>query len=164
MGRPRKDSDEEALGAPDATEQPWFRKAAELIVREEKKPWLAFTEVGAALTSVEAEVIYRSKTFQGILWAEREKFRKELANTPYRSKESAVGLMMYLIQKLIDAGEFDKAAQALEKLMKAEGWTGPDSQVNVYQGLSQKDYAELKKELNDRLKGSSGAAKESRVN
>lgn len=129
------------------SEASWFRPAAELIVREGKRPLAAFTEVGASITTQEAEAIFRSKTFQKIIWAERQKFYKELANTPGRSKDSAIGLLYQLAQGLIDAGDLDKAANVVEKIMKAEGWTGPESQVNVFHGLSPKDYEKLKAEL-----------------
>lgn len=132
---------------PTSPEHPWFGKAAELIVRESKTPWQAFTEVGAEMLSSEAETIFRSKPFQQILWAERQKFYRELANTPGRDKTSALGLLYYLAQKLIDSGEYDKAAVVIEKLMKAEGQTGTDNQINVFAGLSPKDYAQLTSEL-----------------
>ena len=146
-------------------EQAWHQRAAELIAREGKTPWQAFNEVGAECTQHESEQIFKSNTFQKILRTERERFHRELANTPGRDKTSAIGLLYHLVQKLIDSGEYDKAIAGLEKLMKAEGWTGADQNVNVFAGLSPKDFALLKTELQNAESGRSpGSPSPDRVN
>jgi hypothetical protein len=125
---------------------PWFQRAAELIVRESKTPWQAFNEVGAECTQHEAEQLFKSKAFQQTLQIEKQHYYKELANTPGRDKTSAIGLLYHLVNKLIDSGEYDKAIAGLEKLMKAEGWTGAEQTVNIF-NLSPKELEEARLRL-----------------
>jgi hypothetical protein len=55
--------------------------------------------------------------------------------------------MEVLIDCLMREGEYDKAAAAIEKLGKLEGWVGGDSNVNVFAGLSARDIAEARERL-----------------
>ena len=118
-----------------------------MVVRENMPFRAAAHEAGAQITTVEAENIYRRKSFQKILWAERNKFYAEVANEPGRNKTSAVGLMHLLVHKLIEAGEFDKALEGITKLAKLEGWLNPETQINIMQELTGKDLTRLRKEL-----------------
>lgn len=128
-------------------EESWFFKAARIIVRQGVPLRQAAAELEVDLTSAECDKVYKSDAFQEILQAERNKYTKDLANTPGRDKSAALGLLVYLIQKLIDEQQWDKAVVALEKLMKAEGWTGAESNINVFQGLTAKEYAQLLQEI-----------------
>lgn len=130
-------------------EETWFNKAARMIVRQSIPLRQACAELDLSVTSAEAESIFKSEAFQKTLQIERNVYARELANTPGRDKTSSLGLLVYLVQKLIDEQQWDKAVVALEKLMKAEGWTGADSTVNVFAGLNAKEYKQLMAELDE---------------
>lgn len=137
-------------------EPEWYRKAASKMVREGKSLLLVVDELGLeGLTSRDIEEIHRSNTFQAILRNERLRYASEMARDPQLSKDAAVGLMLQAIEKLFAEGEWDKALEGLNKLAKLAGWIGADQQVNVFADLKQKDYEELKKQIESR-KGQQG--------
>jgi len=82
-----------------------------------------------------------------MLWAERHKYHGEIGADNHRTKMATVGMLQLLAQKLFEQGDFDKAAEVLFKIVKIEGWAGPDNQVNVFHGLTARDYADIKKTL-----------------
>ena len=77
-----------------------------------------------------------------------------------RTKEAVLGRQEFLIQKLIESGDYDKAAQANVKLAQMEGWTGADSQVTIFAGLTAKDIEEAKKRLQEISKEASDSGKQ----
>lgn len=125
----------------------WFEKAADLMVREGKTLPQVVSELGLEITSGEAANLARTKGFQQALWQARNRYQKELADMPGRGKEQAKGLAVWLVQKLVEEGKYDKAIDALMKLAKLEGWTEPETQVNVFGGLNQQQYDALKSKL-----------------
>jgi hypothetical protein len=110
-------------------------------------------DVGHPLDPDEAERTFRRRDFQDILRSEKNKFFAGIANDPTRSKSVAIGKMEMLIDRLIVAGEYEKAANAIDKLGKLEGWVGADSNVNIFSGLTARDIAEARA----RLAGNAGA-------
>lgn len=125
----------------------WFVQAAEVMVRSQCNLKQAASEIGHPLDPDEAEKVQRRRDFQDILRIEKNKFFAGVANDPSRSKSSAIGKMEVLIDCLMREGEYDKAAAAIEKLGKLEGWTGSDSNVNIFAGLTARDIAEAKSRL-----------------
>jgi len=125
----------------------WKQRAAEQMARQGMGMRQAAQEQGMALTAEEAEGLFRQKVFQRLLWIERNKYYKELASDPNRTKQSAIGLMWLSIQKLAEQGDWDKALEGLLKLAKVEGWVGAEGQTNVFATLSAKDFEEIKKEM-----------------
>ena len=134
-------------------EAPWFQEAARLMVQKGHNLRQAALELEIPLTSADAEKIQRRKSFQSVIWTERQRFFQEIGRDPMRTKEAVLGRQEFLIQKLIESGDYDKAAQANVKLAQMEGWTGADSQVNIFAGLTAKDIEEAKKFLNEQAKG-----------
>jgi hypothetical protein len=129
-------------------EENWFQRAAEVMVRESKTLAQAVLELEIPdITTREAANIERTKTFQRVLWSERHRFHKELANDPNRNKAAAIGQLQYVIQKLIEENKWDKAAEAILKMAKIEGWVGEQTQVNVFGSLSQDDINKLREEV-----------------
>ena len=104
-------------------------------------------ELGLKLTPEECWHVEQRKEFQVVLRAMRADFFNELANSPNRGKETTVGLMLLAIEQLAAASEWKEVIVACEKLAKLEGWIGADSNVNVYQGYSAKDFAAEKQRL-----------------
>jgi hypothetical protein len=125
----------------------WFVQAAEVMVRESYNLKQAASQIGHPLDPDEAEKVERRRDFQDILRIEKNKFYAAVANDPSRSKSSAIGKMEVLIDCLMREGEYDKAAAAIEKLGKLEGWVGGDSNVNVFAGLTARDIAEARERL-----------------
>ena len=139
-------------------EPTWYRKAAQKVVREGKNILLVVDELGIdGLTSREVEEIYKSNTFQAILRNERLRYAAEYAKDPALSKDAAVGMMLQAIDKLMAEGEWDKALEGINKLSKLTGWLGADNSVTVFADLKQRDYEELKKQIELR-KGTSGTS------
>ena len=135
MGRPRK------------AEQAWYEKAAELMVRHGMSLRQAASEIGVPLTTEEAEAIGRRQGFQRVLWLARNRYYQEVASDPGRTKNAALGLLYVLAQKLIEGGEFDKAADVIFKMLRAEGHVGPEQQVSVIAGLSANELEAVRKKL-----------------
>jgi len=52
--------------------------------------------------------------------------------------------MIILAEKLMHEGEHEKAGNLLEKICKIEGWTGVDTNVNIFAGLTMKDIQDAK--------------------
>lgn len=132
---------------PRKPEQSWFQNAVEAFVREKKALRNYALENGLELTGPECDKIFHSKRFQDMIWAERQRFQTEIAQTPGRNKTSLLGLATLLIQNLIEEGQWDKALLGIEKLAKIEGWAGGDSNINIFQGVTSQDIEKMKAEL-----------------
>jgi hypothetical protein len=130
----------------------WYEEACDRMVREKKKLAQIATEMQMDMTTEEAFALEHNPMFQKALWAARHKFYQELANNPERSKQSAVGQMIFAIQGLMEKGDWDKAVEAILKLAKLEGWIGADSNVNVFTELRGEQFEELKKRAMEKLK------------
>lgn len=137
------------------TDQPeliWFRKAAEKVAREGKSFLHVLDEMKIdGMRPQEADELYRSKSFQTVLRAERHRYANELANDPQFSKNTAIGMMMIAIQKLMEEGEWDKALEGITKLSKLTGWQGMDTQVAVFGDLKGKEFEQLRKDIESRV-------------
>lgn len=118
--------------------------AAEIMVRESKSLTQAATDLGIAVSGPELKKIEKRPSFQRLLWDARNKWNKEVADIPSRTKQSTIGMLQVIAQKLFEEGNFDKAAEVLLKLAKMEGWVGDASTVNVFGSLSAKDIEDLK--------------------
>lgn len=125
----------------------WYERAANAIVRSGYNLFRWANENDLGLTNRDCENISRTKAWQDVLRTERNKFFKELANDPSRSKNTAVGQMLFAIQKMLDMEQYDKAVSALTQLMKAEGWLAESSSVNIFNDLNSKNIEELRKKL-----------------
>jgi hypothetical protein len=129
-----------------------LQRAAELMVRENKSLFQALQEIpeGADVRPDEAKALERNKGFQKILWTERHKFYKHLADDPNLTKGALIGRMLVALDKLIERGEFEKAVEATLKLAKVMGFVGTEPTTNVLLGLTQADFDKARKELEQR--------------
>lgn len=107
----------------------------------------AIALLNAPVTSEECKAIERRGSFKKLIWAARLRYWAELGSDPERTKSSTIGQLQLLAQKLMDEGEYEKAAEVLFKIAKAEGWVGSESTVNVFQGLTAKEFTELRERL-----------------
>ena len=131
--------------------QDWYEKAASAIVRSDKTLFQFSNENNLGLTSTECQNVARTKEFQSALRTERNRLYKELASDPSRSRTTAIGQLLFAIQKLLDAELYDKAVAAIAQLFKAEGWTTDSAQLNIFNDLNAKDIEGLKKKLQEKL-------------
>lgn len=104
----------------------------------------AALDIGIALDPEEYDSIARRPEFKEILRAEANKYYSQVANDPSRTKSTAIGRMWVQADLLQLQGDYDKAAAVLEKLAKLEGWTGSDSNVNIFAGLTARDIEDAK--------------------
>ena len=125
----------------------WFVQVAEEMVRNNSALKVAALDLGIELELADAERIGRRKDFQEILRVERNKFHAAVGNDPSRTKATLIGMMWLSAERLEREGEHDKAAQVLERIAKAEGWAGADTNINVIGQLTGKDLAEAKERI-----------------
>ena len=127
--------------------QDWYQKAAFEMVRNNKTLFQYANEANLGITSRECENVSRTKEFAEALRIERNRFYKELSIDPSRSRNTAVGQLLFTIQKLLENESYDKAAASLALLFKVEGWTSDSAQVNIFQDLNAKDIDALRAKL-----------------
>lgn len=137
-----------------------MKQIAELMVREGLQFREAVLELHLALTPQECDAVKNRAEFQNILRDEKLQYQTGIGDNPLRSKAAALGLMHIAIEKLMEAGEYDKAISGIEKLSKLEGWIGNESTINVFAGLSARDIEAAK----ERLNGTGRATKPSLAN
>ena len=131
--------------------QDWYERAACAVVRQDKTLFQFSNENNLGLTSTECQNVARTKEFQSVLRSERNKFYKELSTDPSRSRSTAIGQLLFAVQKLLEGEQYDKAVTALVALAKLEGWTSDQAQLNIFNDLNAKDIEGLKKKLKDRI-------------
>lgn len=127
--------------------QEWHLEAAMCMARTGQSLGQVATELGQKLTVDEAAALLRKVSFQRLLFEERNRYFALLGADPNFKKETAVGKMLDLAKKLEEVGEFDRAADTIFKVSKMQGWVGPESTVNVFGELSQKDLDDIKEKI-----------------
>lgn len=132
---------------PERSSEWWFEKAADAIIREGKTLFLFSNENDLGLTSRECENTLRTKAFQEVLRQRRNLYYKEIAMDSSLSRAAVKGQLVLAINKLLEKEQFDKAANAIMQLAKLEGWTSDGTNVNIFEGLTQKDLANLREKF-----------------
>ena len=117
----------------------WLIEAAELMARTGCTLIEAAALLDQPVASDECDAIVRRKSFNRLLWEARHRHFNALANDPNFKKDTVVGRLLSLSQRLEDQGEYDKAAEAILKAAKVAGFVGPESTVSVFGELSQAD-------------------------
>jgi hypothetical protein len=135
------------MATPAKDEENWFQAAVELVVRHGLTFRQAVSDLGIGINSQEAETFFRRKAFQKLLRAERHRYMTELANDPGATKTSAIGNLLQCASGLMEAHQYDKAAEVYLKIAKLQGWVGAENNVNVFNGLTQSDYVKLRAKL-----------------
>jgi hypothetical protein len=122
----------------------WYQKACEKMAREGKSLFQVSNELNMGLTVKECEELLKDKEFASTLRGERQKFYREIAQDPNRSKVSTIGNFLYLADRLTDREQFDKAANILFQVAKLEGWLENNQTINVFGDLTAKDLAAMR--------------------
>jgi|SRR5208282_936144 len=131
------------MGRPEKIED-WLIEAVELMVQNGLSLKQAAMDLNKDVTSAEAELILRRRSFNKLLWEARHRYFANLGNSPNFKKETVIGKLLQLAQQLEDEGKADKAADSLFKAAKIAGFVGPESTVSVFGELSQKDLEALR--------------------
>jgi len=135
-----------------AKESVWYTKVADLIVRQSVNIKQAALMEGIELDGEELQRIYKSRSFQRVLWQCRFDYYNEIASSPARGKAAILGLMTLAVQNLAAEGEWKEVLEGALKLAKVEGWTTGDQNVNVFANLTSKDIEEARKRLEGLVK------------
>lgn len=125
----------------------WMMEAAQLMARSGLSLKQSVDELGIEVTSEECHSLINKVSFQKILWEARHRYFHEMGRDPNYTKDSAIGKLLALSQKLEESGEFDKAAEVVLKVAKINGWVGPDSTVSIFGELSQKDLDQIREKV-----------------
>jgi hypothetical protein len=136
----------------------WNLEAAELMARNGLSLAQAVSELGIEITSDDVSNVLRRRSFTKLLWEARHRYFNELANNPNFKKDTIIGKLVSLAQRLEDQGDYDKAAEAILKAAKVAGFVGPESTVSVFGELSQSDLDQIRKKLEE------GATSKGRIN
>lgn len=131
----------------------WMPEAAELMVRESRSLKEVITILGIPLTTEECETIGRRRSFRDLLRAARTRLYNEIGSDPSRSKDALIGQLQIQADALEASGEFDKAAEVLFKLAKVKNYLSEEGTVNVFAGLTAKDFDAIRKRLAEREVG-----------
>jgi hypothetical protein len=140
---------EVSLVARPMLEETWYVEAAQLMARTGCSLKQACTELDVPISNEEATVLIRRASFTKLLWQERHRFFRDLGADPNFSKDTAIGKLLNLAQKLEEDGEFDKAGEVIFKIAKMTGWVGPESTVSVFGELSQRDLDAIRTKIKD---------------
>ena len=125
----------------------WMLDAANLMAMTGCSLKQAATDLDLDVTSEECNNIIRREGFQKLLQEARHKHFHDLGSDPNYSKDSAVGKLIVLSQKLEEEGSFDKAAEVVLKIAKIQGWVGPESNVSVFGELTQRDLDAIREQV-----------------
>lgn len=125
----------------------WHLEAADLMARTGCSLKQAATDLNQLASVEDCNALLKRATFQRVLWEARHRFFSALGADPNFKKETAIGRLLSLAQKLEVEGKYDSAAEVVFKIAKMNGWTGPESTVNVFGELSQKDIDSIRKKL-----------------
>jgi hypothetical protein len=124
-------------------EELWWTEACEIMVRDNLTLRKAAEFLGKNLLPAECQQIERRKGFQRVLWTVRYKYFQELADNPNRTKQVLLGQIVYAIDQLFKQGSWRDVIDGGLKLAKIE-YNVEDTSVNIFQGLTQKDFDEIK--------------------
>jgi hypothetical protein len=145
------------MARPPATEESWQTEAIDLMVRNGVTLRAATQQLNVMISQSDCENIQRRRSFQKALRDARNRYHLEVGADPGLTKASTIGRLSILASRLEGEDSFDKAAEVLFKLAKLAGWLAADASVNVFQGLTAKEYEEVRKKLTDVSRPSSSS-------
>ncbi len=100
----------------------WHLEAADLMARTGASLSQAVTQLGLIKSMDECNALWRRSTFQRVLWEARHRFFNEIGTNPNFKKETAIGRLLTLAQKLEVEGKFDAAAEVVFKIKRIYHW------------------------------------------
>ena len=129
--------------------EPWMHDAIQLMIRENLSLRQAAQQLEVELPPQQAANISSRIRFQHALDEARLEYFTEIGSNPRLTKEAVVGQLYLLACRLADDREDAKAADALLKLAKIQGWLGyePETMFKTVGSLNQSELDELKQRL-----------------
>lgn len=103
------------------------------------------------VTSDECDLIIKRASFQKVLYESRLRWFNALATNPDFKKETIIGRLIALADKMEGLGQYDKAANAVFQAAKAAGFIGAETSVSVFGSLSQADLDTLRSKVEGEL-------------
>ena len=134
------------MGRPHKTED-WHFEAAKMMAETGCSLKQAVAELDQNVTTEECALLVRRAFFQKLLWEARHRYFAQLGSDPNYTKDTAIGKLIALAQKLEEEGAHDKAAEVIFKIAKMTGWVGPESTVSVFGELSQRDLDAIRQQV-----------------
>ena len=104
--------------------EPWMHDAIQLMIRENLSLCQAAQQLGVEISPQHASNITSRIRFQEALDEARLEYFTEIGSNPRLTKEAIVGQLYLLACRMADDREDAKAADALLKLSKIQGWLG----------------------------------------
>jgi hypothetical protein len=132
-------------------ESEYHQPIAEMMAREGVTLREAATRLRVPIGSEEAANLFRTKAFQRLLRGERNRYYLEVGQDAEWRRKTAIGMLLHCVNQLIQNAEFDKAAEVILKASRVEGWLGAETQVSVFNSLSQKDLDLLRTKVKDKI-------------
>lgn len=120
------------------------------MVRESRSLKEVVTQLGIPLTTDEVDTLGRRRSFRDLLRSARNRLHNEIGSDPMRTKDALLGQLQLQADNLEASGEYDKAAEVLFKVAKIKGYLSEESTVNVFAGLTAKDFDAIRKRLAER--------------
>lgn len=117
----------------------WHLDAVTLMARTGCSLKQAATELAIPVSTEECNIILRRQGFSRLLWEARHRYFADLASDPNFKKDTMIGKLIMLAQKLEEEGKHADAGDVWFKIGKTQGWVGPESTVSVFGELSQRD-------------------------
>jgi hypothetical protein len=130
----------------------WQFQAVEIMARTGCSLTEAAGLLDKVITSDEIELILKRASFQKLLYDARLRFFNSLAQNPDWKKETAIGRLISLADKMEAIGQYDKAAAAVFQAAKAAGFIGSEVAVSVFGSLSQADLDAIRRKVEDASK------------
>ena len=128
--------------------EPWMSDAIKLMVRQNLSLRQAAHQLGQEITPQQADNIAGRIRFQDALEEARLTYYAEIGSNPRLTKDAVVGQIFKLAGRLAADREDYKAADALLKLAKIQGWiSGEGADKPVVANLTQADIDDLRAEL-----------------
>lgn len=125
----------------------WYEGACDAIVREGRTLFAYSNEKNLGLTTRECENVQKLKAFQEVLRTRRNVYYKEIAGDASLSRAAIKGQLVVAIGKMMENGQYDKAANAIMQLAKFEGWVSDGTNVNLFADLTAGDLAKLREKF-----------------
>jgi hypothetical protein len=128
--------------------EPWMLDAINLMVRQNLSLRQATQQLGQEITPQKADNIAGRIRFMDALEEARLKYYAEIGSNPRLTRDAIVGQIFKLAGRLTADREDYKAADALLKLAKIQGWiAGEGSDKPVLANLTQDDIDRLRAEI-----------------
>jgi hypothetical protein len=127
----------------------WLLEAIQLMVQDGLSLKQAAMELEKEVSSKECEVILRRPSFIRLLWEARYRYFNQVASDPNFKKESTIGKLLNLAEKLEAEGKHRDAADAVFKAAKIAGFVGVETQVSVFGELSAKDLEAIRQKVSE---------------